>query len=163
GDDEGGDARIGDPEPLPSSDGDTNQQAEQDREVRVPTPGDDERSGTGAHEGHHRTNGQVDVTAGKNTHEHAYGEDHHVGVLEYEVGHIHGLEQRAIGHNLKGYDNGQQRKQDHVLPQVIAQRCPETTHAPISPLLCCMMQFIIPSWVASAWGNSAMMRPLSMT
>ncbi|MPM46711.1 hypothetical protein SDC9_93417 [bioreactor metagenome] len=70
-DDERGNAYVGDPESLPSTDCKACDQADENREIDVPLQIHDQGSRQSSHQGYHRSDRKIDVSSGQDAEQHA--------------------------------------------------------------------------------------------
>ena len=92
---EGRDIKIGNPHALPTADQNADQQRDQQRDQNAAVVVDLQDGGDGADEGQHGTDRQVDV-AGQDDGKHAKDQQDDVGVLQNDIGQVHGREDQAV-------------------------------------------------------------------
>ncbi|MPM25764.1 hypothetical protein SDC9_72264 [bioreactor metagenome] len=161
GDDEGGDAEVGDPVPLPAPDSHTEEQGQKHRGQHRPFPGDHHGGGHGADKGRHGTHREVDVPR-EDAQEHADGEDENIAVLLDDVGDVQGPEQHALSQVLEKNNDEDERHHHGVLADVRHEHLFHLLHQATSRLLC-MMHFMMASWEASSRDSSPTIRPSFIT
>ena len=125
--DEAGDAHVGHPEALPAADDQADDERDEDCEHPVDALPFHQYGAHTAYEGHDRADRQIDMR-GDDNHDHADGEDDHVGVLLDERDEAVGLEQHALGEEFEDEHDDDERAHDAVLLRIVGQ-CREESRA----------------------------------
>jgi hypothetical protein len=157
GDDEAGDADIGDPEALPGADEGADGQAEGDRRPGGEPPVAQGQGHQDARKGGHGPHRQIDV-AGDDYQHHADGQHQDVGVAIKQIHDVGRGQHQAFGLNLKEGDQDDQREEHAKLARIAAKQVFEEFHG-WTPVPLVVMSRIRRSGLAAARSRTPVMAP----
>ena len=103
---------IADPPALPHADDGADGQADQDGGDGAHAHFAHKLGTHGTHQALGGAHGQVDVTAGEDTQQHAAGHDQNIGVLQQQVGQVLGIQHSAVSDHSK-QDEDHHKGDDH--------------------------------------------------